>query len=73
MQHASIQGRVRGGEREKDREATRERETCNTSNQGRVRGGMRESDNNEREATRERKVWNTSNQGRVSKRERKRR
>ena len=37
MQHTSIHGRVRGGEREKDREATRERETCNTSNQGRVR------------------------------------
>ena len=37
MQHAIIQGRVRGGERDKDMEATRERETCNTSNQGRVR------------------------------------
>ena len=42
MQHTSIQGRVRGGEREKDREATRERETCNRSKQGRVRGRERE-------------------------------
>ena len=52
MQHASIQGRVRGGEREKDREATRERETCNTSNQGRVR-------------ERERDMQHASIQGRV--------
>ena len=34
---------MRGKERESDRdtEATRDRETCNTSKQGRVRGGKR--------------------------------
>ena len=35
------QGRVRGGRREHDREATREIDTCNTSNKGRVREGQR--------------------------------
>ena len=38
------------GERENDREATRERETCNTSNQRRVRERERDHD---REAARE--------------------
>ena len=45
-------------------EATRERETCNTSNHGRVRGGESES-GNDREATRERERCNTSNKGTV--------
>ena len=69
MQHASIQGRVRGGARGKDSEATREieRDMQHASIQGRVRGGEREKD---REATREIETCNTSNQGRVRERER---
>ena len=50
-----------------DREATRERETCNRSNQGRVRGRERVT---ETERQRERETCNTSNQGRVRGRER---
>ena len=37
MQHEYPRKSEGGREREKDREATREIETCNTSNQGRVR------------------------------------
>ena len=46
-------------ESDNDREATRERERCNTSNQGRVTEKERESDN-DREATRERETCNAS-------------
>ena len=49
---------MRGGESKNGREATRERERCNTSNKGRVRERRRESDN-DREATRERDLHPT--------------
>ena len=63
MQHT--RGNERGTMRERQSEAQRERERCNTSNQGRVSEGERETDNKRQttnERQRERETCNTSNQ-----------